>query len=241
MSNQERAKQIQEILRDAGFYDGKIDADLGRASLRAFNELGKAARAESKSGPVSQGIRGYANVGKVWTIPEFREYLKTIKPPDWIEGVCMHHTGLPNLKIRPNGETVQHMIDRRDSHYIGKLGWSEGPHLFTDDDQILGMTDLRIQGTHAPSFNSNCIGIEVLGDYDSESHDSGRGLSCWLMGAGAAAAVLDWLGLPANETTVRFHRECRVTMRTTKKTCPGKLISKQWVLGLIKAERGLPR
>ena len=77
------------------------------------------------------------------------------------------------------------------AHYYGKkLGWSAGPHLFTDEDQIFGLSPLTRPGTHARSYNRTHIGIEVLGNYDKEDPKSGRGLQCWKTAAEATAILL---------------------------------------------------
>jgi hypothetical protein len=171
----------------------------------------------------------FNNVGKVWTPDSFGEYLSTIKPPSWAKGVCLHHTSSPSLAQRPNGFTIQHIINIR-SFYQG-LGWNRGPHFFTDEDQIFGMTPPNIQGIHAVPFNSTHIGIEALGHYSrgGENPKSGRGLQVWQNTAAATRALLDWMRLPANEQTVVFHREGRTT-----KDCPGSQIDKAWILELVR-------
>ena len=58
--------------------------------------------------------------------------------------------------------------------------------MFGDEDQLWSMRDFRRPGVHAVSFNSMSIGIEVLGDYDTENPKMGRGLACWE----SAAAVM---------------------------------------------------
>lgn len=113
--------------------------------------------------------------------------------------------------------------------FYKEKGWHSGPHLFADDDQLWGMSPLTEPGVHAVSFNKTSIGIEVLGDYDSESPTTGRGLECWKVAAQATKVLLDWLKLPANTRTVLFHRDDP----KTSKSCPGKLITKGWVLSMI--------
>ena len=121
----------------------------------------------------------YNNVGKVWTPDSFGEYLKTLKKPDWAKAVCLHHTAAPSLAQRPKGFTIQHIENMRD-FYKG-MGWKSGPHLYTDEDQIFGMTPLTETGVHAVSFNRSAIGIEALGFYSKgqENPISGRGLQVW--------------------------------------------------------------
>lgn len=174
------------------------------------------------------GQVSYANVGKRWTPEQFRAYLATIPKPAWAKAVCLHHTASPSLAMRPGGLTEQH-VKNLQSYYQNDLKWKAGPHLFADDHLILGLSPLTETGTHAKSFNGMAIGIEVLGDYDSEDPTSGRGLKAWQNGAAAAKALLDWLGLKASAQTVLFHRDDP----KTSKTCPGTLVKKDWVLQLI--------
>lgn len=170
----------------------------------------------------------FANLGKVWSTDTFSEYLKTVPRPSWVKSITIHHTAAPSLAQRPQGFNAQNVANIA-SYYRNKLGWNRGPHLFTDEDQIFGMTPLTVKGIHAASFNSSSIGIEVLGNYDIEPHNEGRGAHCWLVAAQTTALLLQWLGLPANKDTVKFHRDDP----KTSKTCPGKRISKEWFLSLI--------
>jgi hypothetical protein len=173
---------------------------------------------------------GFENVGRVWSPSEFRQYLGTIQRPVWCRAITLHHTGVPSLAQRPRGFLPNHMTATQ--HYYQRTnGWSAGPHLFIDDDQCWGMTDFRQTGVHARSFNRMAIGIEVLGNYNEESPNTGRGINCWNTAASASRALLDWLGLEANLQTVLFHRD---DPRTTK-TCPGSLVQKNWVIDLINA------
>ena len=174
----------------------------------------------------------YANVGRVWTVESFREYLKGIKRPSYAKSVTIHHTGAPTLAQRPKGFLAQHILNIQS--YYKSLGWSRGPHLFIDEDQIFGMTPLTVPGIHAVSFNRSSIGIEVLGDYDSEDPLTGRGLACMKNTAACAKALFEWLDIPINETTLKFHRDDP----KTSKTCPGKKVKKDWFISLMNASVG---
>jgi len=174
---------------------------------------------------------GFELVGQVWDRGTFREYVSRLPALSWCRAVCVHHTSSPNLAQRPQGWTIQHMRNLQD-FYQRQLGWSAGPHLFTDEDQIFGVSSLYQRGVHAVSFNSYAIGIETLGDYDSEDPLTGRGLECWKTSAAAVAILLDHLKLPANGETVLFHRDDP----KTSKTCPGGKVDKEWFLGLVRGE-----
>jgi hypothetical protein len=171
----------------------------------------------------------YANVGKVWTPDSFKEYLKSLKKPSYPKSITIHHTGAPSLSQRKSGLTIQHIHNIQS--FYQSLGWNRGPHLFVDEDQIFGMTPLSTPGIHAVSFNRSSIGIEVLGDYDSEDPLGGRGLQCMKNAAAATRALLQWLDLPTNDKTVLFHRDDP----KTSKTCPGKKVTKEWFLTLVKS------
>jgi len=175
---------------------------------------------------------GFELVGDNWDRETFADYLKGVNV-SWADSVTVHHTSTPNLEQRPNGWTAQHMRNL-ESFYGDELGWSAGPHLFTDEDQIWGLSSLYRRGVHAVSFNAKSIGIETLGDYDTEDPKSGRGLACFKMTAFAVATILKRMGKPANNDTVHFHRDDP----RTSKTCPGKLVDKAWFLGLVKEAMG---
>ena len=180
----------------------------------------------------------------VWTPASLRTHLSEVKLSNFRpKSITFHHTGAPNLATRPQGLKIVHIENMR-GYYRDELGWSAGPHLFVDEDQLFGMTPFDSRGVHAVEFNSSSIGIEVLGDYDSEDPKSGRGLQCWENAFAAGAAILDWLGLPANSATIKFHCEDP----STKKTCPGSRVTlntvkartnKDWVIsGVARHQSG---
>ena len=121
----------------------------------------------------------FSNVGKVWSLDGFKEYISKMAANYWAKAVCLHHTAAPSLAQRPKGLLAQHIENIR-SFYADQLGWRSGPHFFIDEDQVWGMTPINEYGVHAVSFNRNSIGIEVLGDYDSEDNASAEGLNCCL-------------------------------------------------------------
>ena len=170
---------------------------------------------------------GFGNTGKVWDINGLKDALE-IASMTWASSITFHHTAFPDLTMRPHGLKVQHIRNIRD-YYENTKGWSSGPHLFTDEDQIWGMCPFSEKGVHARSFNSHSVGIEVLGNYDLEDPHSGRGLACWKLAAATGAAVLARLGIPINKNSVKFHRDDP----KTSKTCPGNKITKEWVMDLM--------
>ncbi len=93
------------------------------------------------------------------------------------------------------------------------------------------MTPLHVPGIHAVSFNRNSIGIEILGEYDTEDPCSGRGLECMKIAAATAKVLFEWLDIPVNADTLKFHRDDP----KTSKTCPGKKVKKDWFISLVQS------
>jgi N-acetylmuramoyl-L-alanine amidase CwlA len=143
--------------------------------------------------------------------------------------VVIHHTASPSLDGeedgRPNGLTAQHIQNLKS--YYESLGWSSGPHFFVDDHQIWAFTPVNERGTHAKAFNKNGIGIEMLGDYDSEDPWSGRGLKVLENTRALVKQLVSQYDLTAND--IRFHRDDP----QTSKTCPGTKINKQQFLDFL--------
>ncbi len=165
-------------------------------------------------------------LGKPYTPDEFGTYLAALTPVWKPTLIVIHHCAAPSLAQRPHGFTSQHMLNLQD-FYEGK-GWSAGPHLFLDEDQIWTFSPLIARGVHAVSFNSNGIGIEMLGDYDSEDPWSGRGLQVLTTTCKAVKMLQKKFNIP--DSGIRFHRD---DVRTNK-SCPGRKITKPVFMELLK-------
>ncbi len=158
-------------------------------------------------------------VGRRFSQAEFIEYVKWVQENEtytWNpKGITMHHTGFPDLSIRPNGFTEQHMVNMRHG-YINDNKWRHGPHIFTDDHGIWVFNPLSIRGVHAVSYNSTRYGIEMLGNFDTEedfAHE--RGISSRLNGKFSAAVLMKYAGI--STAKLNFHRHDP----ETSKSCPG--------------------
>src|SRR5438105_1726366 len=108
---------------------------------------------------------------------DFDTYCRSLHWTIWKPSfIVLHNTGEPSLAQRPDGFTLQH-IQNFETYYRDQQHWSGGPHLFIDDKQIWVFTPLTVPGVHSPSWNKISIGIEMLGDYETDSFNSGRGLA----------------------------------------------------------------
>ena len=172
-------------------------------------------------------------VAEGFTPEAFAQYVAALQFVSWLPEFCtLHHTADPNLAQRPDGFTEQH-IHNLASYYHDELGWSAGPHLFVDDHLIWVMTPLTVQGVHAVSFNLIAWGIEMLGDYDNEDFNSGRG-ALVRDNAVAAISILN-ARLGIDPSTLRFHRDDP----RTQKTCPGAGVAKEAMIAAVQKFMGL--
>jgi len=161
---------------------------------------------------------GFENVGKVWDEVSFAEFVKT-QDLSWAKGITIHHTANPHHGNRPRGLTIQHIRNIQSGYERKRPNpWRSGPHLFTDEDQIFGMSSLERRGIHAKSFNGTHIGIEVLGNYDTvDPLTDERGNRCWAT-AVATTAILIQSAPTLTVSGINGHRDDP----RTDKTCPGK-------------------
>lgn len=155
-------------------------------------------------------------VGKSFSPSEFYSYVLGLKITQWKpEFIALHNTASPSLANRPNGITAQ-QIRNLEAYYRDDQKWSAGPHLFIDDKQIWAFTPLTVSGTHSPSWNRVAIGIEMLGDYSTESFTSGRGALVRANAVYAMAALC--LKFQWSAANWKFHIEDP----KTDHDCPGK-------------------
>ena len=165
-------------------------------------------------------------LGTAYAPSAFRDYIAALKFTTWKPScIVVHHCAAPSLKQRPSGFIAQHMENLRD--FYEAKGWSAGPHLFVDDDQIWTFSPMTARGVHAVSFNATGLGIEMLGDYDTEDPWSGRGLAVLTSTAKAVKLLLARLNLTT--AAIKFHRDDP----KTNKTCPGTKITKEKFVALV--------
>jgi hypothetical protein len=163
-------------------------------------------------------------VGASFNPDDFDAYCQTLQWLAWRPSfIVLHNTGVPSLAQRPNGLTKKH-IQGLEAYYRDQQKWSAGPHLFVDDKQIWVFTPLTVSGIHSPSWNQVSFGVEMLGDYEKEAFDSGRGLKVRKNAVAALATLSSVLGFDSQ--TMRLHREDPLTTHA----CPGKNVRKLEVI-----------
>jgi hypothetical protein len=159
-------------------------------------------------------------VGEAFTVDEFDTYCHGLQWMAWRPSfIVLHNTEVPSLAERPVGFTTQHMQGFV-QYYRDQKHWSAGPHLFVDDKRIWVFTPLTVSGVHSPSWNKLALGVEMLGDYEREAFDTGRGLQVRMNAVAAMATLSAVLGL--DPARMRIHREDPLTTHA----CPGKYVRK---------------
>jgi hypothetical protein len=160
-------------------------------------------------------------VGLSFSPEDFDNYCHGLHWTTWRPSfIVLHNTAPPTLAQRPDGLTKQHILNL-EAFYRDERGWSAGPHLFIDDKQIWAFTPLTVPGVHSPSYNAVALGFEMLGDYDTDLFDSGRGLNVQKNAVAAVATVSAVLALDPN--SMKLHKE---DPKTDHKNCPGKNVDK---------------
>lgn len=170
-------------------------------------------------------------VGKGFSADSFQTYVDGITLGDWTPSFCvLHNTAIPTFAEWHNISGAARMLNLQ-SYYRDTLRWSAGPHLFVVDDGIWVFTTLTVSGVHAPSWNAESWGIEMVGDYDNEW------LKVEVLNNTVAALATLHAKINISPDTLRFHRE---DPETTHKNCPGKNVIKADIIADVKAKMGNP-
>ena len=163
-------------------------------------------------------------VGTAFSPDDFDTYCHGLQWSAWRPSfIVVHNTQIPSLAQRKSGLSKQHILDL-EKFYRDTQKWKAGPHLFVDDKQIWVFTPLTVSGTHSPSWNKVALGVEMLGDFEKEPFDAGRGLEVRRNAVSAVATLCGILGL--DPQSIRLHREDPLTTHA----CPGKNVRKLEVI-----------
>lgn len=177
-----------------------------------------------------------------YTLPEFRAMLAGLKLGAWRPKFpTLHNTGAPSLKQwMAYGPTPQERWGASLNSYYKGLGWHAGPALVVCPDYVWNLCDLTKPGVSVSCWNSDTIGIEMVGDYDVGAVDqfaSGEGAKVRDNAAAVLAVLAEkfaWGDLGSYQVGVEglhFHRECVADHHS----CPGSQVSKPDMLARIKA------
>lgn len=167
---------------------------------------------------------------KAFTQPEFGALVAKLQWNAWAPaGIVLHNTSAPTLaQWAESGPNHDARLRNLQSYYEG-LGWHAGPHLFVSRDYINTFANILLPGVHSRCYNSTHLGVEMVGDYDTEEFESGDGALVRANAVFAVATLFRAIGVTPTLETLRFHRECLVDNHA----CPGKKVDKQAFLDRV--------
>jgi len=160
------------------------------------------------------------------TAEEFSAYVGGLSLPG--HSLFLHHTWKPTVESWRGMQTMlamkgyyeqQRWKDARGQEYEG---WTAGPHIFVAPDGIWLFSALREDGVGVAGHNYHSRHVEMVGNYDL-ARPEGEVLRLTVI---TLALLCGCMGLEAEE--ILFHRDF------STKTCPGKMVSKDWIHGLVR-------
>ena len=157
------------------------------------------------------------------TVDEFVQYLHTLNFTAWKpSGMVLHNTASPTLEQYWNSVPPAERMENLKDYYENDMGWSAGPHAFVDGVSIWVFTDFNVKGVHSPSWNGTRLGIELVGDYDVESDETGMGLNVMELTVALFGECHSFFGWEPSVNSIRLHKEDPATDHD----CPGKNVVK---------------
>lgn len=167
------------------------------------------------------------------TVPQMATFIADMPFVAWRpSGLVLHNTALPTLAQWHGDTPAEQRITNLVSYFRDDRGWSAGPHAFVADDLIWPFTPFNTPGVHSPSWNGTKIGIEMVGDFATESADTGAGLKVMQNTVALFGILSARLGLDPD--TIKFHKEDPLTTHD----CPGGHVLKPRFIELVKEYMG---
>lgn len=198
--------------------DRRGDQDLAALAKRILKLLRR------QGPPSSKNWKGI--VGKKFSRVDFAKYVDGIALKGWHpKFVVVHNTQEPTL-AKWGSVTGESRMRGLEHYYRDDQKWSAGPHLFVANDGIWAFTPLTTPGVHAPSWNREAWGVEIVGDYSQEKFEGEVKQNA----ISALAALHNKINKSAN--TLRLHKE---DPKTTHKGCPGSNIVKAELIASVTA------
>lgn len=166
--------------------------------------------------------------GKPYTREEFKRMVDEIPAASlrWVKYLTVHNTASPSIAQWIGPTPAAQRILNLQNYYEKQLGWRSGPHGFIPphkDICMWGFTPFRVKGVHASCFNSNSIGLEMVGDFDREDFNSGDGALVRDNTIFVLAVLYNKLGLRPDGyvygvSGLHLHHDCK----RDNHACPGK-------------------
>ena len=175
-------------------------------------------------------------VGKCFDQQGIRQFVGSRDYSKWCPtSIWLHHTAVPTLGDWKGYETIAAMkayYDKQewtDAQGRKHIGWGSGPHFFVAPEGIWAFTPCNEEGSHVYGFNDHSVGIEMVGNYQN-NRPSGEVLeyTIWLL-----MVCCKQFGVAVED--IHFHRDANVVYPDQATDCPGKAVTKEWMLPKVRA------
>ena len=176
---------------------------------------------------------------KAYSPAAFAVFVEELTWRDWRPRfITLHNTGVPNLAawLESSRPARQRIVAQK--HYERDiLRWHSGVHLFVAQDLIWNLCDLTQVGVSVSCWNHLTLGVEMIGDYATDSFDSGPGAQVRDNTVAALAVLHRKLelrpdGFKLGVRGLHFHKECR----RDHHDCPGRNVVKADVVARVLAQ-----
>ena len=149
-------------------------------------------------------------------IEDVRAYIRSLNYGSWRpSNFVIHNTASPTLYQWWNSVPPAQRMENLRQYYENDMGWSAGPHCFIDGKSWWIFTPFNVTGVHSPSWNGSMLGFECVGDYDTESDETGMGAEVMKMAHALSGEVCAYFGWSPDN--LKFHKEDPATDHD----CPG--------------------
>ena len=146
--------------------------------------------------------------GKIYSREQWLQHVaqSTIFPG--CNGVVQHATGIPTLAQALTMNEANYARNTQ-IYYENSLGWAHGPHVFATPYDIIGFSALDCRGTHDSCENYAKLGIEGMGNRNTEDFSVGPGAAMLENQHFAMACLFLKLKLVPNPSTYVPHSACQ--------------------------------
>jgi hypothetical protein len=176
--------------------------------------------------------RGCDPAIEIRSIDDLRSYIRGLSYSWRPSNFVIHNTASPTLYQWWNSVPPAQRMENLRSYYENEMGWSAGPHCFIDGKSWWIFTPFNVKGVHSPSWNGTMLGFECVGNYDTESDETGMGAQVMKMAHALSGEVCAYFGWdPGN---LKFHKEDPATDHD----CPGRNMVKSEFIADIEQYMG---
>lgn len=174
----------------------------------------------------------------IYTRDQYQQHIESLPHLPWVKFIVLHNTGNPSLsQWVDGGVSEEQRLINLEYYYDHTMAWHAGPHAFISPTHICGFSDPTKPGVQCSCFNSVSLGFEMVGDFSTDSFDSGPGA---MVRDNAVFMLAVWhrkLGLRPDKyrygvSGLAFHKDCI----RDHHDCPGKNVDRTDMVDRVLAQ-----